>query len=328
MVSTDPHPRIGERRVTDLSAAAGTLVWLAVLLTDLVSTVALFVTFALLVLVPLGLGLVTPAIRPDGPSRAFRVAVYGGFPAALAAVGAFTLDVATVPSVLFALPWFVITVAMASLGFRRLRARGLMPLPELAVDAALLYVPVGAVALVSHRAGVSLQFQPIIVLLTVVHYHYAGFVLPIVAGLAGRLVGDDRGRFGADPAGRIVSAATLVVVVNLALIAVGITFSPLIEVIAVALFAVAVAVLAITVLVRVVPRVERAPQVLLLIAGLSVIWAMALALAYGYSEHPGTEPLIYIEGMILRHGTVNAFGFALPALLAFRLMDLDPTGRD
>lgn len=59
---------------------------------------------------------------------------------------------------------------------------------ELAIDAALLYIPVGAVALVLHVAGISLQFRPIIILLTVVHYHYAGFVLPLVTGLAGRVL--------------------------------------------------------------------------------------------------------------------------------------------
>lgn len=51
--------------------------------------------------------------------------------------------------------------------------------------------------------------------------------------------------------------ATLVIVVNLVLIAAGITFSPVVELIAVAFFTVAVAVFALMMLVRIVPRLDR-----------------------------------------------------------------------
>ncbi|WP_435152421.1 YndJ family transporter [Haladaptatus sp. DFWS20] len=204
-------------------------------------------------------------------------------------------------------------------------SRGLTPFPELAIDAALLYVPVGAVALVLSRAGISFHFRPIIVLLTVVHYHYAGFALPLVTGMAGRIVTDDGGRFGSGIVGRAMAATTLVIVVNLALIAVGITFSPLVEVVAVAFFTVAVVVFALSILGAVVPRVDRIRGALLSVAAIAVVWTMALALAYGYSAYPGTPQLVTIDEMILRHGSVNAFGFALPALLAFRLKTPEST---
>lgn len=218
-----------------------------------------------------------------------------------------------------ALPWFGVTGAIAAFGLWRRLSRGLGPLPELAIDAALFYVPVGAVALLLHRAGISLRFEPIIVLLTVVHYHYAGFALPLVAGHAGRVVAADDGHFGADFAGRVAAATTLVIIVNVALIAVGITFSPLVEVVAVTLFTVAVAGFAMLVLRDVVPTIARLPGVLLTVASLAVFVTMALALAYGYSAFPATAALVTVGEMIRWHGTLNAFGFALPALLAFRL---------
>ncbi len=183
----------------------------------------------------------------------------------------------------------------------------------------------GAVALVLSRAGISFHFRPIIVLLTVVHYHYAGFALPLVTGMAGRIVTDDGGRFGSGIVGRAMAATTLVIVVNLALIAVGITFSPLVEVVAVAFFTVAVVVFALSILGAVVPRVDRIRGALLSVAAIAVVWTMALALAYGYSAYPGTPQLVTIDEMILRHGSVNAFGFALPALLAFRLKTPEST---
>jgi nitric oxide reductase large subunit len=244
----------------------------------------------------------------------------GQFPAALAVVGALALPVGSLGSVALALPWLGVTGGVASVGLRRLLSRGLRPLPDLAVDAALLYVPVGAVALLLQRAGIDLRFEPIIVLLTVVHYHYAGFVLPLVTGLAGRRFANG-GRLVDGVAGRAAAAATLVVVVNLALIAVGITFSPLVEVVAVTLFTVAVAAFALLVLRGVAPSLPPLPRALLSVAALTLVVTMSLALAYGYSAFPATGRLISIGEMVAYHGSLNAVGFALPALLAFRLLD-------
>lgn len=99
----------------------------------------------------------------------------------------------------------------ASVPYRRLGSRGVGPLPELAVDAALLYVPVGAVALLPHVGGISLRFRPIFILLTAVHYHYAGFVLPLVTGLAGRVFAEPDGTYASTHSGRFAAAATLVI---------------------------------------------------------------------------------------------------------------------
>lgn len=323
------RPRIAGRRVTDASAVAGGVVWLAVVagqspLSLSLGLVEPFVALAVLAFVPLGLGLAAPAASATsarGHSLAYDAAVWGQFPAALSVVGALALPVGSLASVGLALPWLGVTGAAAVHGLARLRERGLRPLPALAVDAALLYVPVGAVALLLHRAGISLRFDPTIVLLTVVHYHYAGFVLPLVAGLAGRRIAGDGDRFGADRAGRIAAVATLVIVANLALIAVGITFSPLVEVVAVAAFTAAVAAFALLVLVRVVPTLPPLPAALLGTASLAIVATMALALAYGYSAFPATGEVIGIGRMIRWHGTLNAVGFALPALLTFRILD-------
>lgn len=320
------HPRIGGRRMTDLSAMIGGTIWLVLVGATVAGTIALtvvelFVCFALLTLVPLGLGLAATPRRSNELPFPYTIAVVWQFPAALAAIGALSLPVGSLGSITLILPWLGVTGAIAMFGLWRLLSRGLTlrPLPELAIDAALFYIPVGAVALLLHRAGISLYFEPIIILLTVVHYHYAGFVLPLVAGLAGRVITDDTGRFGADITGRVAAATTLVIIVNLALIAIGITFSPLVEVVAVVFFTIAVAGFSVLILCRVVPGVSRVPGVLLTVATLSIIVTMALALGYGYSQFMPTK-LITIGEMIRWHGSLNAFGFALPAMLTFRLM--------
>jgi hypothetical protein len=137
----------------------------------------------------------------------------------------------------------------------------------------------------------------------------------------GRRLTDEQGRFGSGPAGRLGLAATLVIVVNLALIAVGITFSPTVEIVAVAFFTVAVAAFALLALRRVVPALPLLPAALLGFASLAIVGTMALALAYGYSAFPATGELVGIGRMVRWHGSLNAFGFALPALLAFRIGD-------
>ena len=319
------HPTLGGSRLTDASATLGMALWVALgaaAVTDALAltTVDLFVALAVLVLVPLGLGLAaTP--REDGRIHPlYRLPVVAQPAAALCVVGSLALPVGSLRSVALALPWLAVTGSLALFGLWRLLSRGLGPVPELAVDAALFYLPVGAVALLLHRGAVALPFDPIIVLLTVVHYHYAGFVLPLVTGFAGRRLTDETGRFPRDPSGYVGLAATLTIVVNLALIAVGITFSPTVEVIAVGFFTVAVAAFALLVFGRVVPHLPRVPAALLGVATLSIVGTMALALAYGYSAFPATGELIGISRMIRWHGSLNAFGFALPALLAFRLL--------
>ncbi|WP_276257551.1 YndJ family transporter [Haloglomus litoreum] len=315
--------RLAGYRLTDLNAAAGAVVWLAALVAATADAVPLspvdrFVALAVLVLVPLGLGLVGV---PDSriAVAAARAAAVASLPAALAALAGLALPVGSAASVALALPWLAVTGAIAVVGVVRLRDAGTISLPELAVSAACLYVPVGAVALVLHRAGVFLRFEPIIVLLTAVHYHYAGFVLPLAVGLLARVLADGDGFEGV--AGRVGVAALLVLVGNIALIAVGITFSPLLEVVAVALFTVAVVVFAGLALRRAIPRLPRLPGVLLAVACCTLFASMALALAYGYSAFRPAEALVGIGTMIRWHGALNAFGFAVPALLAFRLLD-------
>ncbi|WP_306054930.1 YndJ family transporter [Natronococcus wangiae] len=312
--------------MTDLSTAAGAVVWLA--LVGVVrggavglSTVELYVALATLVLVPLGLGLLEPARDATGGSTPYAAAVVGQLPAALAAVAGLAAPQGSPAAVALVAPWLGVTGSTALLGFRRAASRRGGPLPELAIDAACLYVPVAAAFLCLHATGTSLRFAPIIVLLTGVHFHYAGFVLPLVVGLAGRIMAPEGGRFETTIAGLVATASTVVIVVGIGLIAVGITFSPLIEVLAVAVFTAGVAGFAALLLREAVPAVSRLPGALLAVAALSVFWTMALALAFAYSSLSGTQVLVTIPEMVRWHGSVNALGFALPALLAFRLLE-------
>jgi hypothetical protein len=328
------HVRLGERRLVDLYALAGAVAWVASLIAGLAGAVALgpvdrFIALAVLVLVPLGLGLLDARDGPRSPLSPIadpvgRLAAGLSLPAALAVLAALVWTGDPAVGIALTLPWVAVTGGLSLAGLDRLWTRGVRPLPELSVTAALLYVPVGAVALTLHLAGVSFHFRPIIIKLTAVHYHYAGFVLTLVAGVVSRrLAGPDR-RLASGPAGRLSDAVLLVIVANIGIIAIGITFSPVVEVVAVAFFTVAVAAFGALVLRFVVPAVDRPAGALLALAAVALFCTMALALAYGYSEWvvaagaTRADRLIGIGGMIRYHGALNAFAFALPALLACR----------
>lgn len=322
------EPLLAGRRVVDLGSVVGGVVWLGVAAASLsglvgVSLVELYVSLAVLVLVPLGLGLVNIA---RGSTSLYQLVAWLHLPTALAVVVAFLFPRGSSASAALVVPWLVVTVVLGLYGLSRV-FEGPGSLPDLAVDAAFLYVPVAGAALLLHRAEVFLGFPPVIILLTSIHYHYAGYVLPLAVGLTYReLFVDDVG-FGGGLVAGVAAVTTLVIVVAIALIGLGITFSPVLEIVAVVLFTLAVAAFAVTTALRVAPHQPRPARALLTLASASLVVTMSLALLYGFSAYPtshtvfpGSMELVSIPRMIRIHGTLNAFGFALPALLAHKYL--------
>ena len=267
-----------------------------------------------LVLVPLGLALVE---TPLGGGRAGRCLALAGrlqLPAAAVLAAAYLLPQGPLAAVL-ALPWLLVAALVAAAGLSRLLARGLRPLWALGVDAGLVYLAVGAAWAVSDRLGYRpLDFAAVIVVLTAVHFHYAGFALPIVAGhLLHR------------SPGRAARLAVVGVVAGVPLLAVGITatqlgLGPWFETVAAWIVA-AAGVLVAGLHLRLALRAEapRAARVLWAAAGLALLAGMALAAVYGSRFLvPGARRLD-IAWMQALHGTANTFGFGLAALLGWCL---------
>jgi hypothetical protein len=312
----------------DLSAAFGALVWTGVSLAGLFTTVERALALAPLVLVPLG---VRMAARPRlaGVAGRFHAAATVAQPVgALLLTLSLGVDSGTVAATLAA-PWVVVTALLGLAALARVRDRlrtvradpdgdgpegvlSALVAPETLVDAGLAYVTVGSVALVLSHLGITFWFEPAIIRLTAVHFHYAGFVLPVFTGLAGRCLGATGNRVYRPLAG--------VVLVGPALIAVGISFSPLVEIVAVGTFTVAVAALGGYVAVRVAPRRPRTQRLLLTAAALALPVSMAMALGYGVGAYTGTVPFgLTLDTMVRLHGSLNAYGFGFVGFLAWRL---------
>jgi membrane protease YdiL (CAAX protease family) len=304
------------RRYNRWSIVLGGVVWLSwlVLFSAEQGPIATLLLFAVLVLVPLALPLTTTPDRAGRHVWPYRAAVYVQPVAALLAVASFLLPPGPVAA-LAAIPWLLFTGLVAVFGLWRLLPRGLGAAAETCLDAGLIYLPIGGAWLVLARLGARpLAFPDVIVLLTAVHFHYAGFVVPILAAMAGRAVPD--GKPWSRRAYRAVAAG---VVVGPPLLAVGFTLSPLLRLGAALILAASVLGLAIILLLAVVPVIRPAvARGLLGVSAAAVLLPMCLVGIYAVGEFAGA-PLITIPQMAQLHGWLNALGFALSGLLAWTL---------
>jgi hypothetical protein len=298
-------------RLTRHSATAGAVVWVVALAVVHPVPVAvewghLLLLLAPLVLVPLGMRLLTTGLlSPD--NRLLTLASIVQLPAALLLGGAYLLEQGIVAGVL-AMPWLLVTGLLALAGAARLFRRR-PPWAEAGLDAALLFLPVGAIWVVADRYGERpLDFDPVIVLLTGIHFHYAGFVLPLAAGLAGRR-----------RPGWIARLATTLIVAGVPLTAVGITASQLgaggaLECAAAWVMAAGGTLAGVLHLRLAAARTApTAARLLWGLAGLALVFGMTLAALYGTRFY---LPIAWLDVPWMRalHGSANALGFALAAL--------------
>ena len=216
---------------------------------------------------------------------------------------------------ILAVPWSAATFAIAALG-ARLILGGAGRDPAVLVRAiGLMYIAVAGVWLTAHQFGVPLLgFGGQIMLLTVNHFHYAGFVVPVLLGFLLE-VAEFR-----QAARRLAGLAAVLGVLAPILIALGMTFSPALEWVSVLVFTGALLLYSLLVLghlvPQVVPRHARWTRLMHVVSAGAVWGTMALAAWYGYGEWSGT-PTISISNMILLHGWGNAVLLSFVGVLAW-----------
>ena len=278
----------------------GTMVWVIwQMMADAAGPGLLFL-LSPLVLVPLLLA----NFSDEEPSPVWRALIWSQLPCALALVLGLSLKPSAF-ALLACVPWAGWTALLAFEGLTRLLARyrnhGLPGLAsgELAVIAGLVFPLVGSVWLLADRLGVELLgFDALFVRLTAVHFHHAGLSLPLMAGLLAR----ER------PEG-VVRYAALTIVLAVPLVALGITFSPLLEVVGSLMTASAASVVGLGLLARS-RELEVIPALLSALAGAALLGAMCFAASYAIGEYRAV-PWPDIISMIQLHGAVNALGFGL-----------------
>ncbi len=232
-----------------------------------------------------------------------RLSRWPAFVAALPLLPAFALS-PSVAATALTLPWLALTAA----GLVAALAHALPRLPsllhparaaDLAVDAALGYLSVGALFLAADRIGLRpLDFPALIILLTAVHFHFAGFGLLTVAGLTAA---------GGGPVSR---AGALALVLGMPLTAAGFTFdSPAVNVLGAVVVGLGASAVGARLLLAAAhragfPRLAASLGALALLVGvpLGVVWAFAEMLQ---------APFVDLDSMVRVHGGLNAAGVVL-----------------
>ncbi len=320
-------------RISRISALAGGIVWLLLLLpvadwlnlptesTGETWLIERLLTLSVLVFVPLALSLTATPDEAGSHSAAFRCAVLlQPFGAALVILS-FCFRTGFLAGAI-TIAWILVTFLIALFGLGRLWqrwkfSRSIFPLEELCIDAGLAYIVVGSGWLFLSRCGLNpLEFSDTIVLLTAVHFHYAGFAAPILTGLAGQKIKTGIAR-------KFYLAAATGVIAGPPLVAAGITLSRAVEVFSAITLALSLFVLAMLTMFVIAPIMKPLSRLLLILSAMSVIVTMIFACLYAFGRFTGMET-ITIPLMAQVHGISNAFGFVLCGLLAWAIANQGP----
>ncbi len=266
--------------------------------------VAIFLV-APLVVVPLGYRLLEVAAPGYAPPPVTRLGmiVAGAllalsflFPAGLAA--------------LYVMPWLVLTgLTAVTAGIRLLRSPDLLrPGPAHAVVAALAFLATGAAFAFADRLGIQpFGFPADVITLTMVHFHFAGFALPLAGALA----------FTRRPH-RWLEVATGAVIVGIPTTALGFFGFAAANWIGAVLTALGGLGIGLATIAIARSLATRPATALAVVAGISLLISMPLAIAYATQTLIGAAWLS-VGTMAAIHGTLNAFGFALAAVVAWTL---------
>ena len=289
------------KRWLDTSAAVSAVVWAMLMTMPLAPNLGIgmiekLFLLAPLVIVPLGLSLV-------GVKKPI---LYLQPLAAAAVVASFFVPRGWLAGALV-VPWLILNALLAFDGLHRVTRDGAT---ELCFAAALMLLPVGGVGLLQSRLGMTpLGFREPLVLLVAVHFHYAAFVSPVMAGAVIK-----RTKRLAWPVAICASAGSPILAVGYVL------HVPALRLLGATMLVVALAgVSALTFAVlRNVP--VRSAQALLAVSAFSVVAAMAYASVYALADFFG-EVWVAIPHMARTHGMINALGFSVAGLVGWRLAD-------
>lgn len=296
------------------TAVVGATIWLAFLTSALLNVVRLSI-FDLLfllapwVIVPLALSLV-PATRRNGflqvCRRTIRLTL---LPAAALETVSFFLKVGRAAGALVFL-YLLVAAALGLDALDRLVCIRLRSFQELCFAFGEGYAVVGALWLLASRMGLQpFGFHEPIVLLTAVHFHYAGLMAAILAGLASSSKNTPLS----------LRIALLCAVVGPGLLGLAFLAGPKLKLAAVGLMLIGEFGIAICTLRIGWSAPKSIGRHLLLAGSVCVIFGMALAGVWAMGEYP-LHAFVNLEQMARYHGVLNSIGFGLCSLVGWTLL--------
>jgi hypothetical protein len=262
------------------------------------------------IVLPLASSLISPLDKSESSSAVQQPALkWIIFAAAALATISFFLPTGILAAS-FASAWWLVCSWFALRGSRRLLRSRTHSFPQFCFAAGEAYLIVGGTWLVASRLGLQpVGFQEPIVLLTAVHFHFAGFLSAVLAGLT-------HDRLRETHWSKPLAAALLGVVLGPGLLGLAFLVGPKVKLAAVILIVLGQFGLA-TGMVRVaLGNVNPVARTMLLLSSGCVVAAMALAASWALGEYP-LQPFVDLGRMERIHGTLNAVGFGICGLIGW-----------
>jgi len=265
------------------------------------------------IVVPLATSLIPPISGSDLLNGLERASQWIVFAAAVLATFCFFLPAGKWAAAL-AGAWLLVCAYFTLRGLSRLRRYHAHSFSQLCFAIGEAYLIVGGIWLVASRLGLQpLGFQEPIVLLTAVHFHFAGFLSTVLAGLTYERLRETRWS-------KPLRAPLAGVVVGPGLLGLAFLAGPKVKLAAVMLIVVGQFGLAIG-MVRVALSIENpVGRAMLLLSSGCVVAGMALAATWALGEYP-LQPFVDLANMARYHGVLNAVGFGVCGLIGWMNAD-------
>jgi len=305
------------------NAIAGGIVWIGLAAATRLqwahlNTIELLFLLGPLVVVPLGLELCARSTDGDRAGLSFRISQRILLPAALCVTASFWFQQGMAATA-FVLPWFGFGCFIGIRGLAKLFRGESKSLKTACTIVSFLYLPVGCAWLIASRVGLNpMGFQEPIVLLTAVHFHFAGFGAPLLA-LAAESSIKNKSVF----LQRIFKVVAVGVLAGPGLLAAGFVIGPHLKLAAALVVASSEIGLAMFFLAGVRAMRPRLSQALIVVSAASVLFAMVLAGVWAIGEFP-LQPFVHLDEMARLHGTANSLGFILCGLVGWTISFQSP----
>ncbi|MDM5248041.1 YndJ family protein [Lysinibacillus sp. G4S2] len=208
-------------------------------------------------------------------------------------------------AIILALIYVVYTAFIALQGVKRFLQRGFTNMAEISIDVGLIYIFIGGLWFFAFIANIDTGFSSLITWLTAIHFHYSACLLAISIGLFGRI-----------HKSRWYNAVVVILLTGPLLVALGITFSTMLEIVSVTLYIVAIYSLFFLALKTKLPRGQG---LLLRISYGSLCITILWSFMYAFGHVIGNA-YVGIPEMLKFHGVINGVFFGSMGVLAWAIL--------
>jgi YndJ-like protein len=298
-------------------AAAGAAVWLFLVVGVLLKLFWLSIFDLLFLLAP---WVVVPLSLNLAPAQASRLSQMNKFvlrslllPAAGLTTASFFLKDGA-PAGALVILWFIVAMVLALDGLERLLRTRLQSFSEFCFAFGEGYAVVGALWLLASRMGLQpVGFHEPIVLLTAIHFHYAGLMAAVLAGLTA----------SSTRTPLLLRIALSCAVLGPALLGLAFLVGPKLKLAAVVLVVIGEYGIALGTFRIGLASASGVGGRILILGSACVILGMALAGIWAIGEYP-LHAFVNLEQMARYHGVLNSLGFGLCSLVGWTLLRRRP----